>query len=101
MTPTPATEAAAGGGGIVGDDVIGDRSVGCHDIVCFAGCVREGTWGDEGGGRSFRRLDDDQCDFLTRANDDSVRGGVLGTSLKATYEMYHYRESYKTRALSS
>ena len=67
-----------GGGGIVGDDVIGDRSVGRHDIVRVAGCVREGTRGDEGGGRSFRRLDDDRCDFLTRANDDSVRGGGDG-----------------------
>ena len=26
----------------------------------------------------FRRLDDDRCDFLTRANDDSVRGGGDG-----------------------
>jgi hypothetical protein len=37
-----------------------------------------GARGDEGGGRSFRRLDDDQCDFLTHANDDSVRGGGDG-----------------------
>jgi hypothetical protein len=67
-----------GGWGIVGDDVIGNRSVGRHDIVRVAGCVREGTRGDEGGGQSFRCLDDDRCDFLTRANDDSVRGGGDG-----------------------
>jgi hypothetical protein len=39
---------------------------------------------------------------LPRAtSDQALWKGVLGTSLRATYVMYPYRESHGTRALSS